>query len=115
MVLIMNKGRTMRTVSKPDAYYGCNTNHPDFKPRKDGYYIQDGWVQDCLPIITSPNGIRVVNRDRNGNLVREGEHVIVKLPVLKWVPDRMSKGCDYDRWNCDPYCKGCNRANGENI
>lgn len=85
-----------RTVSKPDEVYGCNTCHPDWKPRADGRMIQDGW--------------QVVNiMDR-----ASGHMVETRVPKMVWCPNRMSTECDYDRWKIDKYCAGCKRANGGN-
>jgi len=98
----------MRTVSKPDGLYGCNTEHPDFVPRKDSYWIQDGWEEIeiaekvMLPCLNMPGYAGTTYRPK-----------IIRVPKMKEISDRMSRGCDYDRWECDPYCKGCARAGGK--
>jgi len=96
----------MRTVSKPDGLYGCNTEHPDYKPRKDGRWIQDGWEEIevaekvMLPCLNMPGYAGTTYRPTT-----------IRVPKIKKIPDRMSRECDYDRWACDPYCKGCKKAN----
>ena len=111
----------MRTVSKPDGLYGCNTEHPDYKPRKDGRWIQDGWTsipeKERQDYKINLDGVEYVGIDwttasEGFQVCNNGEFCYIRLPIMKWIPDRMSRECDYDRWECDPYCKGCKKANG---
>ena len=76
--------------------YGCNTNHPEWKPAKDGYWIQDGWTEMKV-MCEAVDGLALPVKTR--------------IPVMKYIKDRMSRGCDYDRCDVDSYCEGCTMKN----
>lgn len=61
--------------------YGCHN-----KPRRDAYWVQDGWVKH-----TDERGVRIEARR------------------MKLHADTMSRECRYDERGKDLRCEGCER------
>lgn len=63
--------------------YGCNTRNHDYKGVQDGFVVQDGYKETGAE----------------------------KRPKFRWMPNRNSRDCKYDRVNIDPKCEGCTTEN----